>query len=527
MGRIRLVAVLLAAAASAAGCGAAAPQRFAPGPPRERPGALKAETFRAQAALEAARAAQVRAQIAAARRSRTVDGALRLALLTGAVSPPAYARMNHDWTAAQDALAQLTGTRYAELAAVTATVSTLAAGGQLSPSRLRPMFLILRRNTSFWTQAPLPAPGFRAQFGTDPAVFQYYPGRGLQLQALASWGRANGEAKACLRDSAGARRRLPCAAAPALRRTLDGLLALGSRRSGFLTWEYYFGWAGGTPPWISGMAQATAIQALARGAVALQAPRYARAAQRALGAFEQPPPAGVSVPAPGGRHYLMYSFAPSLRILNGDLQAITGLHDFGTLTGDRTAMALFHAGDRAARRAVRGFDTGAWSLYSDQGDESTLSYHRLVDGFLGNLCVRTHAPVYCGAQVRFARYERQPTRIRIPALHGLRARRPVQVRFALSKVSSVGVRVWSARGTSLERRLSLPRGGHVLTWIPPRRGTFKLRIQARGPSGPVGIAGRTIRVVRPKPKPRARPRHGPKGSILAKRVDAPVRRHGR
>ena len=29
-------------------------------------------------------------------------------------------------------------------------------------------------------------------------IFQYYPGRGLQLQPLASWGRANAIAGACL-----------------------------------------------------------------------------------------------------------------------------------------------------------------------------------------------------------------------------------------------------------------------------------------------------------------------------------------
>jgi hypothetical protein len=258
------------------------------------------------------------------------------------------------------------------------------------------------------------------------------------------------------------------------------------------------------------MAQATAIQALARGAVALQEARYARAARQALGAFQTAPPAGVAVPAPVGRHYVMYSFAPTMRILNGELQAITGLDDMATLTGDRTALALFHAGDRAERRAVRGFDTGAWSLYSAAGDESTLSYHQLLDGFLGNLCLRTHAPVYCGARTRFARYEREPTRIRIPALRGLRARRPVQVRFALSKVSNVGVRVWSGRGTSLSTHLSLARGGHAVVWVPPRRGTFRLRIRARGPSGPVGTAVRTIRVVQPKPKRKPKKRTGHK-----------------
>ena len=181
------------------------------------------------------------------------------------------------------------------------------------------MFLVLRRNTAFWTRAPLPVPGWRTTFEHDPAVFQYYAGEGLQLQPLASWGRANGLAAACLRSLRAERPDRPCRRRR-LAQTLDRLVALGARRGGFLAWEHYFAYGGGAAPWISGMAQATAIQALARGARALGDPHYARAATRALGAFEQPPPTGVAVRAPGGRHYLMYSFSPGLRILNGDLQ---------------------------------------------------------------------------------------------------------------------------------------------------------------------------------------------------------------
>jgi hypothetical protein len=511
MGWSRLAAVLLAATIGAAGCGSQTPDRIAPAPPLERPGALKAATFRGHAALEAARAARLATAIARARRGTSVEAALDFARLTGRLTPRAYAERQREWRQAQQAARRLSGTPGTELASVTGTVATLAATHQLTPSRLPAVFLVLRKNTSFWTAGALPAPGFRTAAG--PAVLQYYPGRGLQLQALASWGRVNAIARTCLAVSAGARRREPCPQAAELRRGLDALVSLGSRRMGFLAWEYYFAWGGGTPPWISGMAQGTAIQALARGAVALQEPRYARAARQALGAFELPPPAGVSIPVPGGRHYVMYSFAPTLRILNGDLQAITGLDDFATLTGNRTARALFRAGDRAARRAVARFDTGAWSLYSSAGAESTLSYHQLVAGFLGNLCTRTRAPVYCGARTRFARYEREPTRIRIPPLHRLRARRPVTVRFALSKLSAVGVRVWSPRGTSLREALSLPRGGHEVTWVPPRRGTFRLRIRAQGPSGPLGTAERTIRVVRPKTHHKP---HRP--AVLAERV---------
>src|SRR4051794_36859627 len=131
----------------------------------------------------------------------------------------------------------------------------------------------------------------------------------------------------------------------------------------------------------------------------------------------------------------MYSFSPGLRVLNGDLQAITGLRDLAVLGGSRAARVLYRRGERAARIAVGGFDTGAWSLYSPPGRESTLGYHQLVEGFLGTLCRRTDVQVYCAAERRFAHYEREPPRIHLARITRLRAKRDAELRFSLSKVS--------------------------------------------------------------------------------------------
>ena len=366
------------------------------------------------------------------------------------------------------------------------------------------MFLTLRRNDEFWRSAALPAPGQRRVFGRDPAVFQYYPGRGMQLQQLASWGRVNARLRACVEPRRRTQRDLvsaigarvhhgPCARRR-LRRALDRLVKLGARRDSFVAWEYYFSFGGGTPPWISGMTQGTAIQALARGARVFKSRRYERAAVRALGAFRAPPPIGIRVAAPGGSHYLMYSFSPGLRILNGDLQAITGLRDLATLGRSRAARVLYRRGERAARRAVAGFDTGAWSLYSQSGRESTLGYHQLVGSFLGNLCRRTDVRTYCAAQRRFARYEREPPRIHLSRTGRLRAQRGTALRFSLSKLASVRVRVTSAAGVTVARTMDVPRGTYTVPWTPPRRGRYRVRIQAKGPSGPLGVHAATVRV---------------------------------
>jgi D-glucuronyl C5-epimerase-like protein len=492
-----------------AGCGSVPEPPPVPDPPpeariTERQGDLKAASWRAAAAAEAARLARLRAAIRRARRSTTVAGALRLAVLTGRITPATHARLTRDYAEARRAAGRLSGARASELWSVISVVDGLAASHLLDAGRLRPAFLVLHRNTEFWTRAEFPAASHRTTFGRDPAVFQYYPGRGMQLQPLASWGKVNWLAGECLRARAGARRRAACPVT-LLRRSVDRLLGLASSRGDFIAWEHYFSWGGGTPPWISGMTQATAISALARAARALDEPRWRRAAHRALGAFDTPPPVGVD----GGDHFLMYSFSPSLRIFNGELQAVSGIGELTSLyPRDRLAGRLFRRGERTARAMIAASDTGAWSLYSYAGREATLGYHQLIEGFLGDMCSRTLRKVYCDARVRFARYEREPTRIAIAPLRKLRARHLTSVNFSISKISSVSVKVWSRERDRLllARDLDLPYGSHTVSWTPPRRGRYHLRISAQGPSGPLGVETRNIRVVLPKPKPKKKKR---------------------
>ena len=93
------------------------------------------------------------------------------------------------------------------------------------------------------------------------------------------------------------------------------------------------------------MTQATAVSALARAGRALHEPRWHRVAHRALGAFQAPPPLGVD----GGDHFLMYSFAPSLRIFNGELQAVSGVGEVARYARDRTARRLFRRAEPPMR----------------------------------------------------------------------------------------------------------------------------------------------------------------------------------
>jgi len=517
MGGLRRIAAVVAGLALvAAGCGGGAPSRDPRSgdvvdtrvPVRWRADGDLDRVVRARAA--AREAARRRAALAALEDVHTVPAALRRALLSGAIGRDAHARYRAAYEGARKAARRLSGARGAEERTVLASVERLAAEDRLGPSRFRAVFLNLRRNTRTWTLAPFPLAGERRSFGADPAVFQYVPGRGMQLHPLGSWGKVNWRLRGCLRRRAGCGER-------DLRRRLDSLARLAARRGDFVAWEYYYDYAQGSPPWMSGMAQATAVQALSRAARAFHAPRYARIARRALGAFETPPPTGVAVPEDGGRRFVMYSFAPALRILNGELQAVNGLRDAAVLGHSVRALRLVRAGDRAARAALGGFDTGAWSLYSAAGPESTLSYHQLTTSILGQLCQRTARAEYCRAQRRFARYEHEPPRIGIAPLRGLWARRNAPLRFTLSKGSAVQVRVFGPRGLVLSRDMQLGRGGHDLSWTPPSRGRFRVQVHARGPEGRLGRSDRTVRVVLPKPKKKPRPPRKRQGDVGAER----------
>ena len=447
---------------------------------------------------------------------------------------------------ARDVAGRLSGQRRNELRAVIRSVESLAGRGLLSSSRMPAAFLQLQRNAEFWRtrgfpKAPQPERrpctgaaglgGARVTFEGDPVVFQWYPGQGLQIQPLANFGKANALWRACAEAPVPAPAPTPTStpsipppptagdsqaptggapagqptptpaptAAPApchpeeLRALLDRMLALASDRGGFTAWEYFFAFGGGTPPWISGLAQGTAIQALTRGSQLLTDPKYVAVARRALGAFERTPPLGVRAPSTSGtgRHYLIYSFATGLRVLNGFLQSLVGLHDFAEATGDRRARRLFRDGDRAARREISRYDTGAWSLYSLGGNESDLGYHRLVRDFLVSLCDRTNASGYCSPAKRFDRYLHERTRVGFRAVGSIRLGGEADIRFTLSKLSCVTLRV--RRGPRLVhvRKLVMPHGLRGLTYRPPRRGSYTVQVQA------VDLLNHYTRVERP------------------------------
>jgi D-glucuronyl C5-epimerase C-terminus len=479
-----------------------------------RPHREQAPAARLSDSKAAGLAARATGPVRAARATRTarkrkrdaVRRAVERAHLAGQISSEDRYRYLKGYQDAKRLLATLSGTRRRELAYVVETLDRIARAGRLKAVRMPALFLILQRNREWWGSKSAPASGARVRFDGSALLFQYYPGRGLQLQPLANFGLANGYWQG-RKD-------------PALRSLIDELVELRVKRGSFTAWEYYFHFGGGSPPWISGMAQATAMQALSRAAERLDDPELLAIARQGVGAFEQRTPVGVRVPAGSGAWYALYSFAPRLYVLNGMLQALIGLNTYVSYSGDERARALFGQGNDTARARIAAYDTGAWSLYSRfpgrPGPEADLNYHKLNRDFSRRLCNAIESSAYCDAADNFSRYLREPPKIKshravpAPAAGG----RGVKFRFELSKIGRVGIVVTDgasstarrtgkrrvkgrAARTYLSTSAPFSRGGHFFRWVPPRLGserTYTYKLFARDLAGNSSSATGTLRV---------------------------------
>lgn len=410
-----------------------------------------------------------------------------------ALSAKEYSGYKGIYNKARSTAARLSGTRRANLQDVIFALDRIARSGSLTVSRMHALFFQLDHNTQFWPSKPLPRippptpspcryfskkSGFvtpvRYVFDDSPLIFEYYPGNGLQLQALANWGKVNALAGACIGVYGP---NVPCEP-DKLKTYVDAMVSIASNRGGYTTWEYWFPFGGGSPPWTSGLSQGTAITALVRSAFVLKDLSYLKVARSAVGAFTHSAPIGVRTHAFGGDWYAEYSFAPGTFILNGFLQALNGVWDLYAATKSKAVRAIFTRGSRAAKHALHHYDTGAWSLYTLGGQEDDLNYHRLVRDFLKGLCDRTKDRVYCTYSTRFTNYLHEHEKLRYVGPGSGRVGRAVPLSFRLSKISCVTVKVKRGGSTVFSSRVLEPYGTHSFSWVPHSAGTYTVEFSA-------------------------------------------------
>ncbi|MFL5955399.1 MAG: D-glucuronyl C5-epimerase family protein [Gaiellaceae bacterium] len=339
---------------------------------------------------------------------------------------------------------------------VAVALGELAAfAGRLTQPRALTLIGQLKTNDDYFAKHYAPAPKTDVT-DADGIVYRYFAGRCLEYHPLANFGALN--ARVAAGDADGAKR------------LADALVARGVyQHSGGIGWEYLFPFSGGRAPWLSGMAQAVAAQALARTA-ALVPEDGAMLMGKARAAY-QAIPGQLLTSVAAGPWIRLYSFT-SLQVLNAQLQAVISLQSYATTAEDDQAAGLALRMQRAAAATLARFDTGYWSYYALPHDPSPFDYHDFVVQLLKRLAPSD--PRFADAAARFARYEKEP-----PAF--MLANGPLgTLSFWLSKPATVSA--VTAAGPS--RRVSMNGGWHSLSWAEPKRpGIYPLRVTAADYAG--------------------------------------------
>jgi D-glucuronyl C5-epimerase-like protein len=420
------------------------------------------------------------------RGQKAVAKGLRTGLRKKSISRKNYKLYSALYRKARATRKRLKGQRGRELGSVIATIEAMALRRQFTAKRMPVLFLILKRNVQFWPRQPFPADRDHVSFRGSRLIYEYYRGQGIQVQPLVNFKQANNMHGACVKDTGE-----KCTKS-GLKRLLSEMIKISSRRGKFRAWEYYFDFGGGRPPWVSGMATATGIQALGRASQLLHNRRYLKYAREAMPVFSTRPPTGVVTRGPlGGPHYLQYSFAPRLYIINAFMQSVIGLYDYAKITGDATAARLWTAAEPEVERELPRNDLGDWTTYSYGGNESTRDYHELLREFAASLCSRLHKKVYCDAARRFRSYMTDPAELDFlgpdTATKGVKTR----VRFEVSKLSAVQVVITTQSKTSLNRTATFRRGAGSFEWRPGATGTYTVRLVAKELRTGQGLRTRT------------------------------------
>ena len=356
------------------------------------------------------------------------------------------------------AVPRLPGSRATNLAAVLGDVAAQQA--RYTGPRALALFSMLRENTYYLARHALPPAGKDVIDDNDGVLYRSFPGHGLQFHPLGNFARLG---SLVLEGREGEAMELA-----------QSLVDRGVPNGPALTWEYYFSFDGGRPPWTSGMAQAVAASALARV-------DYLPEARRAYLAL----PRGLLVWLADGPWVRLYRFSTA-PVLNAQLQTALSLVVYGNLSGDTEAAGLAVRLRTSALALLPRFDTGYWSLYSLGGGEASLHYHRYVVSLLKTLAQRTQEPAWADWYDRFDRYLTEPPRINAqPPVPAVGKRRPARISFWLSKSSRVTLSVGGGAQT-----IWLSQGFHTLSWSPGGRrpGSYTASLSA------VDLAGNRTRV---------------------------------
>ncbi len=427
-------------------------------PRARRLGAVLAVTAAAAFAFPLAASAR---ESSAALVRRGIDHAVGMGWIKG----PDARRYKADVYLAQRGIRVLPRLRADVLASQLAQVSTIW-DSYISPRALA-LFAQLRENVDYLSSHRVPRSAVDVT-GPDGVVYRWFPGKGLEFHPLADFGKLN--------DLGAAKN------ADATRRLAAALVARAVPRNGTLLWEYAFPYGSSRGPWVSGLAQAVAAQALARASKLLGDSSLLSAASKAYLAI----PGKLDLKVSTGPWVRLYGFNHEI-VLNAQLQAILSLQEYAADTDDAGAQALVQRMETAARGLFRRFDTGDWSRYELGGGYAKRSYQEYVTTLLGKLAKKTRDPFWQDAATRFVNYTYEPPRVTQPD--------PPPALVAYPQPADGWLDVVSIPITLSKRAsLTLVVAGKVLTWSHLQSGDHTLTWKP-GPDVAPGVYNVTVRAV--------------------------------
>src|SRR6266516_2760911 len=349
---------------------------------------------------------------------------------------------------AANVLPKLPSSRYRNLAAIVRQVAGFWKG--YDSARGHALFGMLSFNTRWFASHWDVKAGTEVVDYSDGTWYHAFPGIGFQFHPLENFGKLNNFVTQ--KNTARAEQ------------LAQALIDRSVVRAGGLAWEYYFRFEGGRPPWISGMAQAVAAQALSRAGTLLVDPTLTAASQRV---YKTVP--SLTRSASTGPWIRLYAFNDDT-VLNAQLQTILSLQDYATQTGDQAATNLASQLQTATVGLLPRFDTGYWSLYSLGGVEAPLDYHKFVVRLLTTLSKRTKDPTLTIYAQRFSDDLRTPPVVKEGPAPGVIYPWPQDgyrdyARYVVWVSKRSTVRLQVVHGGS---PVTVSRGWHSVLWSPGR-----------------------------------------------------------
>ncbi|MCG8605599.1 D-glucuronyl C5-epimerase family protein [bacterium] len=182
-------------------------------------------------------------------------------------------------------------------------------------------------------------------------------------------------------------------------------------------YDYDLYFYGPRAPWISAMAQGEGISLLLRAYQLNQNEKWLDITRCAIRVFFHPvPQGGVAASFPdGGLAFEEFPTEPASLVLNGNMFAMLGLHDYARFWQDKAASELFDRAVEGLKGNLHRYDTGYWNLYDLHPTNRLASpmYIEVHVRLLNILATLTAEPTFERMAAKWKRYPASPvSRIR-------------------------------------------------------------------------------------------------------------------